>query len=277
MVKNNKKQAFSIAESIMSMMIIMIAALCLAPVLTKQKASSGLNEVSIKGSFGCYYDQTGVLKSFLCRERNCDDLVVTGRSCTLSLTKRPEKYFIIAAGAGGDYSGQVKTWYTPEFSDNITTTPGVAGSSFDDGVSVIDYSSDSSNTLYAIPYKPIALNGLIPENISKCKIAPNSASAQKKCEIKSNNRDYAYIFLEGYASPIMLNSLSKVSRNEYNYGSLKFNFDFKDSSLHNGNSTSHMSEILSNMYALRQNDCINKVIEANPGAPNKNGGIVILW
>ena len=67
MVKINKKykKAFSLAEAIMSMLIIMIAIICIAPILTKQRPGAGLNTVTIKGSFGCY---EGGSASFLCKE-----------------------------------------------------------------------------------------------------------------------------------------------------------------------------------------------------------------
>lgn len=62
-----------------------------------------------------------------------------------------------------------------------------------------------------------------------------------------------------------------------------FEFMFKDSNydIRNNSSShkdsSHMSEILENMLPKRKNLLIKDIIDSKPGAPRKNGAVVILW
>ena len=90
MVEINKIKAFSYAEALISMMIIIITVVCLAPILTKQMAGPGMNPVYVKGAFGCY-EEGNTIKSFLCKERNCETLDVSD-GCTLELSKKPAHF-----------------------------------------------------------------------------------------------------------------------------------------------------------------------------------------
>ena len=52
------------------MTIITIVALCAAPILTKQKSGSGLNTVTVKGTYACYWKNDKIYEQ-TCEEKNC--------------------------------------------------------------------------------------------------------------------------------------------------------------------------------------------------------------
>ena len=114
-----KITAFSLAEALISMMIIMITVMCAAPILTKQKNASGLKNITIKGSYTCfpvslkklvnintgepYNSEDGengyMFRSLYCEEGNCKfskDLFQEG--CEMKTNPRPANYLIISAG-----------------------------------------------------------------------------------------------------------------------------------------------------------------------------------
>ena len=121
------------------------------------------------------------------------------------------------------------------------------------------------------------------------------------CNFGEGDIDYNTILLsdlkrvKGFLDRLDKNSLSDIGKSQkkniysYTYNNLptenntfKFNFRMKDStydsrvnlSIKNG---SHMEDILSNMSSLKQNRVINQVLQFKPGAPKKNGAVVIIW
>ena len=100
---------------------------------------------------------------------------------------------------------------------------------------------------------------------------------------------------EGFLDRLDKNDLEKIGKSQlnniyvYEFSDNKnkkhhfeFNFKLKDSNYdtrvkYHALNISQMSEILSNVSVLRQNDLIKKIIKLNPGAPSKNGAVVIIW
>ena len=99
---------------------------------------------------------------------------------------------------------------------------------------------------------------------------------------------------EGFLDRLDKNDLEKIGKSQlnntyvYNFKddnnnhNFEFNFKFKDSNYdtrvkYHALNISQMSEILSNVNILRQNDLVSKIIKLYPGAPSKNGAVVIMW
>ncbi len=81
-IKYKKIVAFSLAEAMISMMIIMISIMCAAPIMTKQKNSAGLKHTTVKGSYTCYPEWVNkkidnitisgyMFRSMYCEEEKC--------------------------------------------------------------------------------------------------------------------------------------------------------------------------------------------------------------
>lgn len=173
--KKNKVIAFSLAEALISMMIILICVICTAPVLTKQRHSSGLNNATIKGLYACfpvYINGIYKFRSLYCEERNCKLSMNADKTplyfdygCKMRENKRPAKYLIVATGAGYDdgtnrSTGQIITEYTNEIRADINLVPGAYPSAalplsalntkeqiYDAKTTRYSYSDSSANTV----------------------------------------------------------------------------------------------------------------------------------
>ena len=157
MVRN--KKGFSLAEAIISMLIITIVAVGSLPILTKSKAR--VESITLRGQFGCWVyrhidgitpdgwdDLDGKLVQWQFKEREpltarpeeapllpidpSDEREISTipddekmRQCKMFLDNRPGHFYLIASGAGSDNaSGQVKVAYTNELSNNSYITIG---------------------------------------------------------------------------------------------------------------------------------------------------------
>ena len=100
MVKRTLK-AFSLAEMIMAMVVIMIASVAALPALTQQKPN--IPQTTIRGQYACWiYD--GKHYEQRCEERACED--VKQKDCSFTLDSRPAHFFIAAVGKSANYTEQ---------------------------------------------------------------------------------------------------------------------------------------------------------------------------
>ena len=161
MVKRTLK-AFSLAEMILAMVIIMIAAVAAMPIMTQQKPS--IPQTNLRGQYACwkygskYYQQH-------CEERSCeaiDDDNPTG--CEFVLDSRPAHFFIAAVGANTSIykDEQVVLVDNPTIADDLKITI--------DNKQTIVTPGDSTTPIIAVSSSNIGANGLYISNIEKCRL-----------------------------------------------------------------------------------------------------------
>lgn len=298
-----RKFAFSLAEALVSMIIIMVVTTCMLPVLTRLKSGAGLNPAKMKGAFACYWDGNALLQR-TCNERQCDfpqDRTSAGY-CEFAGIMRAASFYVIFTGGGGSISSaQVKTIKFPYSGDVIVLKPGfiyqptTVYSSGED-VALPGYSSDNADAAY--------------HNIESCQILSRGCPSGYECiderEAVSCKVAQGELIIEGCecdtydghiseASNIPLSqltpdltdnnsklnyiksSLSGGSVNKYCYNGLCFNLTLKDSTLDANTTTSHFTEILASMNALRQSALVSDLLQLQPGAKGKPGAAVIMW
>ena len=294
MVNSKNKFAFSLAEALMSMIILSIVAICIMPILSKQKPGEGVNSTAIKGAFLCYYNSRGQLTQVSIHERTQESNTSPSNSqCQFNVNKRAARFYYIATGGGSaNARGQVKTGYTSDISDTIIIKPGTA----------------NNKTTIEMGGNPIVAGKgfnqvVVPSNIKSCKyISGNCVNATGRptgCELDTT---HSYINLIGCVRGgdyhdqeqdfISINSIEKVNAanmgrfqpnsdqqyTSYQASSVKFNLDLLDSSYDNTREDeSYFSQILSNMNPSRQNKYFDELINLEPGMQNKPGAVAILW
>lgn len=205
-------KGFSLAEAMISMLIITMVAIAAIPVLTKSRPQ--IESISLRGQYGCWYDRDeGKYKEWYFDERTPrysatpqDADSVAG--CILRLDQRPANFYILAAGAGysdGSISipAMVSAVWTPAISnelsirigragtDNVTTTVSNGGVVEDEITGDRTFVSGGSAEISAVGYKDyysatgtkLSFKGLVPENISNCKLVSGPSEATG-CDVK---------------------------------------------------------------------------------------------
>ena len=188
----NKKRAFTLVETIISMMIIMIVAVGAMTSLTKKKPQ--IESVTLRGQYACWvddgtYGNTGKLLEWYFDERSPRTsrpvVVDPDVGCKLKLDQRPANFYILATGAGDlNTPGQVTTVYTPAIGNELDVVVGRTDISSSATTKVLN-----GELAVAIANGPNAsqrsvVNDLIPANIKSCKLVTGDACA-KSCEVVS--------------------------------------------------------------------------------------------
>ena len=186
------KKAFSLAEMMMAMIIIMIASVAALPAITQKKPQ--IPVTTIRGQFACWYNQSdNRVYQWKFNERSATTeapVVRTNGTCQLDLDSRPAHFYIVAAGKDttNGYDGEVITKYTPALADTLQ----VIIPSENDGLVQVKLPGSSSAEIAAGSGFDFLSNGLKHSNIDlgSCKIktgqkkCPNKTSVtQKTCEI----------------------------------------------------------------------------------------------
>ena len=212
-------KAFSLAEAMISMLIITLVGIAALPVLTKSKPP--IESISLRGQYACWYEPDPVtgqekLWEWYFDERSPrtpepTDVATLGRDgCILRLDQRPANFYILAAGAGStNVPAQVSAVWTPALSNELAITVGRYGT---DTVNttvatggMVDDDNDPStpDVFVAGGSAEVSANGpkeaviggydivgryggIIPENAVTCKIINSSSSISsmlKSCEV----------------------------------------------------------------------------------------------
>lgn len=238
MVKRTLK-AFSLAEMIMAMVVIMIASVAALPALTQQKPN--IPQTTIRGQYACWiYD--GKHYEQRCEERACED--AKQKDCSFTLDSRPAHFFIAAVGDGGDNSAeqQVVLVDNPTISSDLKIT-------ITENQTIV--APGDSTTPVIASGSEINHNGLHVGNIEKCRLltagsdCPNGSGKQTGCNVAydySNINPGAKIeilgctALDDYGNPtngsfIDIGSFSKIDKYTYTASNnkVKVNFKLRDS------------------------------------------------
>ena len=169
-----KKYAFSLAEAIMSMILISIVSICLVPVLSKMRPGAGANPNTAMGAFICYYNTDGTLKRayYDGRTEVTTYQDVDGDTCIFKENKRAGRLYYVAAGAGSNnVAGQVITGFAPEADGDLVIRPGKEGNSVEKGATTIENKGLAGDSIIAYPgFDNYATSGIMPNNIKRCKL-----------------------------------------------------------------------------------------------------------
>lgn len=293
MVKRTLK-AFSLAEMIMAMVIIMIASVAALPTLTQQKPN--IPQVSLRGQYACwkssddtiYYQQR-------CEERACEEIVQPSNSCTFALDSRPAHFFIAAVGkGGGGYEQQVTLVDNPTISQDLKIT-------IDDKTIVTP--GDSTTPVMAISAGEIKSNGLYPANIDKCRLlsaggtCPNDGiGSQEGCKMTQDYIDNEIkVEILGCTNNdtqgnptnknmFSIGSFSKNNDGSYSVSNVRVNFKLRDS-MHTKsenigkttNSKTTFQKILESIPSTRKSVLTDGLLNKRNKYEYKNGAVLILW
>lgn len=193
------KKAFTLVETIISLIIIMIVAICSLSSLTKMKPR--IEAVTLRGQYGCWYWDSSVANSLGIHptthiadgqlvewyfdertERTNDPIVIpSGSSCSLKLDQRPAHYYILAAGAGNSNNfGQVTTIYTPAISSNLNIEIGKINENLKTSVAHGDQQYLAQG----------AVSGTFEvSNITHCNVLKDTTNKITSCKIVRVDRD----------------------------------------------------------------------------------------
>ena len=180
MVKN-KKHAFTIAEIIISFMIIMLVAIAMIPALTKTKPR--IETITIRGQYGCWWEGNTLYEQYF-DERSPREEKKAVAECKLMLDKRPAHFYMIGVGGGSQYSpAKVSMRYTPAVNSELSIKVGKASDDPDESQTVIT-SGTSPELVASGGFAYDSTSSLMGENIKpNCTIDASSCGATS-CEIK---------------------------------------------------------------------------------------------
>ena len=86
------------------------------------------------------------------------------------------------------------------------------------------------------------------------------------------------LFLKDDATETQIKSIAKANNNYFRNGNIILNLEFADSSYYsNKQDKSKMSQIIDMISIQRKSDLTKLISSLKPGAPNKNGDVLILW
>jgi type II secretory pathway pseudopilin PulG len=280
--KTTKYNAFSLVETMISMIIIMVISLAILPVLTKTRPK--IESVAVRGQYACWYDGSQLKQQYMDERtvRNSENV----STCRFDLDKRPAQYFIIASGAGNYGSqGQLVTKYTPSINSALTIT---VGRTSGNGTTTV------GDVLTAGGGYVITANNLVPSNIKSCKLlsaganCPSAAGQkQESCDVVVAN-GAPVIRINGCdvfdangnnqtSNLIPISSLTKTST-YYTYSTYRMGLELYDSSyIAKANSISKMTQVISNMPEKRKSTLTKTISDLNAGAGNRNGAVLIIW
>ena len=199
MVRN--KKAFTLVETIISMMVIMIVMVGSLSSLTKMKPR--IEAVTLRGQYGCWaWDSAaasalgisapsgvadGDMVEWYFDERtertNEPILVSAGETCKLKLDQRPAHFYILATGAGdGINPAQVTSVYTPAISNELSVQLGKRTPMINESrtTSVLngDQAINASGAFSASSY-----GNFFPSNIKSCKVVKDMNDKAISCDV----------------------------------------------------------------------------------------------
>ncbi len=282
MVKaNNEYRAFSLVETMISMLVLMVIGLAMLPVITKTRPK--IEAVAVRGQYACWYD--GILKQQYADERSVKP-VETPASCTFNLDKRPAQYLIIASGAGNSGSqGQFVTKYVPSISSNISITIGTTSGN---GITRVGDIVTAGGG-----YSP-STNNLVPLNIKSCKLlsaganCPSAAGQkQESCDVVPRNgipviriNGCDIYDANGVNQTSNLISIANLTKTGTYYTNSTYNMGLElyDSSyLAKSNSSSKMTQIINTIPEKRKSALTQAISDLKAGAGGNSGAVLIIW
>lgn len=201
MVKN--KKAFTLVETLISMIIIVTVAI--ASVQTISKTKPRIEPTAIRGQYACWiWDQqavkdagyvdifdlhrNGTLVQWYFDERSPREATPKEvDKCQLIFDQRPAQFYVMAIGAGNSESyGQLKTAYTPAISATLDVQVGKVG----------DFNATETKVSFgdeAIIAKNATIRTIEPSNIKSCKVVGGGATSCKFAPYSEENGSNDYI------------------------------------------------------------------------------------
>lgn len=233
------KNAFTLVETLVSMLIITTIAIASVSVISKAKPR--IESITIRGQYACWYwnqeaaDDAGLgsitgigegtLVQWYFDERSprtdkpeINPIREDGSvGCELKFTQRPAQFYILAAGAGAaNKHAQVTTAYTQTISDTQMIDIGKATTGFLE----TKVSLGESNAVIAHGPDPTYENAY-PGNISSCKIVYDPTGVINSCTVSKNDTSYQVdLNKTGGKSIVQFNQLETI---DWTTGTANFN------------------------------------------------------
>ena len=315
MVKRNFK-AFSLAEMMISMMIIMLVSVAAIPVVTQKKPD--IKEISIRGQYACWRDNSDQLYELRCDERACRVGHGTDK-CSLQLDNRPAHFLVFAVGSSAQVGthpipGQIVSDDNPSLASKLEINiPCItcSGTARDEGPTTITSSTASTEYTAASGAKirqtsPNNSNGLVLSNVKRCNLltagqsCPNDHGTQQSCSIVNNvTTNTTRVIINGCTGENLIgetedqfydvSDFTRVNSKVYSADSndVRVSFDWHDSMytlkdfLPVANNASDgeniIEKILSYIPADRHSTLITTLKQHFDGDGVKNGAVLILW
>lgn len=208
----NKKRAFSLAEMIMAMLIIMIAAVAALPSITLKAPQ--IPVTTIRGQYACWRGNDGSLYQWKMDERTPDPSYsapepdsngrlqpqVNPSECKLTFDSRPAHFYVVAAGKDSrpnlpaaiqkyNDNGEVVTKYTPTLANTLNIT--IPGEGVSSPVVVTGGTGSDFAEISAAPASEFLPNGLKHSNIDKDSCMIKSVSTQCSNYPDDNSRKHS--------------------------------------------------------------------------------------
>ena len=308
MTKNNKKYGFSLAESIISMMILALVIMLTLSVITRKKTTP-TNKTTISGMYACWNDgTTNHQQTYDGHALKSSDNPST---CTFEMDRRAYKYYVYAVGRRAEYSGkridgQVVQEIIPTptgENENEMELKIELGGSKNGGTTTIK--QNGNIVVQALGGIRWTKSGLVDGNIKTCKMIDNTNPCESnqlpKCEIQnSKSQAYQNDGINPYKTSIIVNclkgsltldtkqylleDLEKINSSVYyKRGGPKFSIQEIDSSLKTEkyNTGTKNSEFVKYLKMIPQNiqngltDTLLKYYQNGNG--DKNGVVLIIW
>ncbi len=314
MTKNNKKYGFSLAESIISMLILALVIMLTLSVITRKKTTP-INKTTISGFYACWKDG-GIVK-----QQHYDGHVIktasTSTDCNFEMDRRAYKYYIYVVGSRKDnIDGQVIQEVVPtptgEVEDEMTLNIELGGVGNGGMTTVKQNGTIIAQALGGIRETD---SELVDGNIKSCKIISGNpcgfgASGKRvpKCDVQNAKSEiYKKAGINPYKTSIIINcieneadeskrttnsddihqeNLSDISKGNYHYThnstGVNFTVQESDSGLKAvSNSNTQNSEFVKYLKMIPQNmqngltDALLTYYQKDSG--DKDGVVLIIW
>ena len=186
-LKSNKKIAFSLAESLISMMLLVFAIMLTMTSITKKKFQTK-SKMKTGGMYACWYDNDKLHYSYYegNKKRENND---NAEECIFKMDRRVDNYYVIAVGSrkcdssNNCVDGQVAKYVTRK-SDSENHLMEIELGDFDGELeqneTTVKYKNQTVALVRALGNTSITKSKLAEGNIEKCEFIDNSP-----CEIIS--------------------------------------------------------------------------------------------
>ncbi len=311
MTKNNKKYGFSLAESIISMMILALVIMLTLSVITRKKTTP-TNKTTISGMYACWNDGTNHQQTYDGHALKSSN---NPSACTFEMDRRAYKYYVYAVGKRATgvnnrgkeikIDGQVVQEIIPtptgENEDEMELKIELGGSK-NGGTTTIK--QNGNIVVQALGGIRWTKSGLVDGNIKTCKMVDNTSPCESsnqlpKCEIQnSKSQAYQNDGINPYKTSIVVNcikdrltldtkqylleDLIKINSSIYKRGSLKFSIQEIDSSLKATEKPKTKNSLFVRYLKMIPQNIQNGLTDTllkyyQKDNEDKNGVVLIIW
>lgn len=175
MIKSDKKSAFSLAESLISMMLLFLVVMLTLSTITRKKTNYSAKS-TVSGMYACWFDSESnkLTPEYYNGNVRIDDPnpLSEDRKCEFQMDRRVKKYFIVAVGARkNQVDGQLvqKEIDTPSGENEDEMYLNIElGSSLNGGMTKVT-KRNGEDVISTLETPKVNNSGLVSGNIKSCK------------------------------------------------------------------------------------------------------------